>query len=182
MSAVRAARALPAVVPCPPERLVELCRLRASVWIEAGADPAAFPGGLWQEPRDAARRHWVAIAAGEVVAGASLGVHERLADVHQPEAYRAYGLPEDVRIATPDRLIVRRDWRGTPLARRLLEAQEDAARAAGAVLAVRQASHMLRPLLERRGWRCHGPALDDARFGGEVFTVMSLDLGPRGQD
>ena len=43
------------VVACPPERLAEMFRLRAAVWIHEGADPAAFPDGDYRDPRDASR-------------------------------------------------------------------------------------------------------------------------------
>jgi hypothetical protein len=56
----------------------------------------------------------------------------------------------------------------------LLDRQDAAARAAGAVLAVRQASPGMRRLLERRGWQAHGPGPVDPRFPGVEFTVMSL--------
>jgi len=169
-------RELPVVVPCPPERLDELFRLRAAVWLAEGADAAAFPGGSWRDARDDQRLHWMAEHAGEIVAGASLSIHASLDEVHQAETYRVYGITAAGPVAAPARVIVRGDWRGTPLVRRLLDAQDDAARAAGAVLALRQASAMLRPLLERRGWRCHGPALPDARFPGQDFSVMTLPL------
>ena len=167
------------VQPCPPGRLDELFRLRASVWLAAGADPTAFPDGRWQDARDAGRQHWIAIANDEIVGGASLGICATLADMHQPEAYHGAGLATAGVVAAPDRLVVRADWRGRYVVQRLLEAQEAAARAAGAVIAARQASRMLRPILLRRGWREHGPAPHDARFPHEQFTVMSLDLTAR---
>jgi hypothetical protein len=167
------------VQPCPADRLDELFRLRASVWLAAGADPAAFPDGRWQDARDARRQHWIAVAGDEVVGGASLGVYATLDDMHQPEAYHGVGLVTPGPVAGPDRLVVRADWRGRYVVQRLLDAQETAARASGAVIAARQASRMLRPILLRRGWREHGPAPHDARFGGEQFTVMSLDLTAR---
>lgn len=177
-----APRALPIVMPCPPGRLEELFRLRAAVWVAEGADPAAFPGGAWRDARDDQRLHWMAEHDGEIVAGASLSIHASLDDVHQAETYRLYGITAGGPVAAPARVIVRADWRGTLLVRRLLDAQDEAARAAGAVLALRQASAMLRPMLERRGWRWHGPALPDLRFPGQDFSVMTLPLGPRDRD
>ncbi len=170
----------PQIISCPPEQRGALFRLRARVWLAEGAAPKAFGAdGRWTDARDAERQHWVALHEGEVVAGASLSIHANLREAEEAEAYLAYGLPETGPIAAPARLIVRRDWRGRGLAQKLLEVQEQAARAAGASLAVRQASHMLRPLLERRGWHCHGPAPLDARFPLERFSVMSLSLSSR---
>lgn len=166
------------VIPCPPERLDELYRLRAAVWIGEGADPAAFPAGHWSDARDARRRHWIALHDGVVVAGASLSLHRALHEIEEAEAYAPYGLPDDGPVAAPARVVVRRDWRGRGIVGQLLDAQDGAAREAGALLAVRQASRMMRPLLARRGWRYHGPAPHDPRFPGEEFSVMSLVPGP----
>lgn len=164
------------ICPCPPSRLTELFRLRATVWLEQGAIPDAFPNGEWRDALDDRRQHWVALVAGEIVGGASLTIHASLDSVHQVETYRLYAIPEHGPIAAPDRVVVRRDWRGRGIVQRLLDLQDTTARAAGAILAVRQASAMLKPLLLRRGWRDHGPALPDARFPREEFSVVSLVL------
>jgi GNAT superfamily N-acetyltransferase len=172
-------RPLPEVIPCPPEHREALYRLRARVWVEGGADPAAFAGGRWSDPRDELRRHWIALHEGEVVAGASLSIHPCLREVEEAEAYLGFGLPEAGAVAAPARVVVRRDWRGRGLLQRLLDAQDEAARAAGAALAVRQASRMMRPLLLRRGWRYHGPGPHDSRFPREEFSVMSFLPGSK---
>ncbi|MBM5811077.1 MAG: hypothetical protein FJ191_03820 [Gammaproteobacteria bacterium] len=166
------------IFECPPERLLELFALRARVWIAAGADPGAFPGGRWCDERDAGRRHWIALVDGVIVAGASLGVHTSLADVEEAAAYAGIGWPGTGPVAAPARVVVTAGWRGSGIVTGLLDRQDEAARAAGAVLAIRQASPMLRPLLERRGWCCHGPGPADSRFPGIRFEVMSWQLWP----
>ena len=75
------------LMPCPPERLNEMFRLRATVWIGEGADPASFPGGEWRNERDASRLHWIVLEEDRVVATASLGLYPRLVDVEDGEAY-----------------------------------------------------------------------------------------------
>jgi len=161
---------------CPPDELDALFRLRASVWVNEGADRAAFSQGLWTDDRDAMRQHWIVVGAGEIVAGASFSVHASLRDVEEAAAYLAYGLPEAGPVAAPARVVIRRDWRGRGVLRMLLDAQDQAAFEAGAVLAVRQASSRMRVALVRRGWRHHGPSHHDRRFPLESFAVMSASL------
>lgn len=161
------------IAECDPLRLAELYTFRARVWIGEGADPAAFPGGRWTDGHDPHRFHWVALDRGRIVAGASLGIHPSLAEVDEPEAYWML-TPPSGRIAAPARVVVEPAYRGSGVAQALLDRQDAAARAAGAVLAVRQASPGMRRLLERRGWQAHGPGPVDPRFPGVEFTVMSL--------
>lgn len=163
------------VVACPPERLAEMFRLRAAVWIHEGADPAAFPDGEWREPRDASRLHWIAIDQDRVVATASLSLHAQLADVEEGHVYLEANLASSGPVAAPARLTIAPEYRGGRLARALLDAQDAAAAGAGATLSVRQASPSLRPMLERRGWIAHGAGPVDPRFP-VLFTVMSLRL------
>lgn len=165
----------PRLVVCPPERLAEMFRLRAAVWIGEGADPAAFPGGEWRNERDASRLHWIVLDEDRVVATASLGIHARLADVEEGEAYLHAGLSSPGLVAAPARVTVAADRRGRGLVQALLDVQDAAAVEAGATLAVRQASPSMQRLLERRGWLAHGPGPWDARFPVR-FTVMSLVL------
>jgi len=166
-----------AIVPCDPDRLPELYRLRARVWIEEGADPRAFPDGSWSDAADAHRTHWVMLDEGRIVAGASICFHASLADVEEPGAYTVIPQPPDGLIAAPGRVVVDRAHRGQGIASLLLDRQDEAARAAGAVLAVRQASPAMKRLLERRGWSDHGLAPADSRFTGVDFSVMGLSLG-----
>lgn len=165
------------VVRCPPERLGELFALRARVWILEGADPSAFAEGRWTDGHDEHRAHWVVLEGGRLIAGASMSMHETLTELDEPEAYAGLELPANGRIAAPARVIVDTAYRGTGIAQALLDAQDHAARAGGAVIAVRQASPAMRRLLERRGWQSHGPGPADARFPGVEFSVMTLALG-----
>lgn len=165
-----------AVVRCDPERLAELFALRARVWIEEGADPAAFPEGSWSDAADVHRTHWVVLDDNRIVAGASISFHSSLTELEEPEAYRSVPHPSPGLIAAPARVIVDGTYRGRGLATLLLDQQDRAAKAASAVLSVRQASPQMRGILERRGWQNHGPAPADPRFPGVRFTVMSLAL------
>jgi len=163
-----------AIVHCDPSRLAELFALRARVWIEDGADPSAFPDGTWSDATEAHRIHWVVLDDGRVVAGASMSFHSSLAELEEPEAYAAVPTPPPGIIAAPARVVVDSAFRGQGIAAALLDCQDQAAREAGAVLAARQASPAMRRILERRGWRDHGPGPSDPRFPGTCFTVMSL--------
>ena len=150
-------------------------RLRATVWIHEGADPAAFPDGEYRDPHDASRLHWIAVDQDRVVATASLSLHARLADVEEGHVYLEARLSSPGPVAAPARLTIAPDYRGGRLVRALLDAQDVAAAESGATLSVRQASPSLRPLLERRGWIAHGAGPVDPRFP-VLFTVMSLRL------
>jgi len=164
------------IVFCEPERLPDLYALRARVWVGEGADPAAFPEGRWSDGHDPHRRHWVALDGTRIIAGASLGIHPTLAELDEPEAYWMLDLAGAGPIAAPARVVVDAAYRGSGLAQALLDRQDEAARAAGALLAVRQASPPMRRLLERRGWEYHGAGPTDPRFPGTEFSVMSLRL------
>lgn len=162
------------VVLCDPDRLRELYELRARVWIEEGADPAAFPDGSWSNAADAHRTHWVVLDDDRIVGGASASFHSTMADLEEPEAYVAIPTPPPGIIAAPARVVVDSAYRGQGIAGALVDRQDQTARDAGAVLAVRQASPAMTRILERRGWRDHGLAPADARFPGIPFAVMSL--------
>ena len=162
---------------CPAERLPELYALRATVWLAEGAYPGAFPKGTWSDHHDSFRRHWIVLNDdGRVVAGASLAIYEHLRQIDEPEAYEKYALATEGPVAAPARVVVHPANRASGIAQRLLDVQDDAARAAGATLAVRQASPVMRRLLERRGWHHHGPGPEDPRFPRTEFSVMSLNL------
>lgn len=169
MTTERAAR----IVICPPERLTEMFRLRAAVWVGEGADPDAFPGGQWCDERDDSRLHWIVLNEDRIIATASLSVHPTLADVEEGDVYLLAGLSASGPVAAPARVTVAAEFRGAGLAQALLDVQDAAALDAGAMLSVRQASPAMRRLLERRGWQQHGPGPWDPRFPGVQFTVMS---------
>jgi len=168
-----------------PERAADtptleaIYRLRAAVWRETGdVAQAAFADGRWSDEHDAASTHWVIRDGEELVAAARLSVHERLADVPEAEEYAAAGVRLDGRIAAPARVVVAAAARRHGLAGQLLDAQDDAARAAGCTFAVRQSSPAMGRLLQRRGWHNVGPARPDERFPGVRFEVMVLELSP----
>jgi GNAT superfamily N-acetyltransferase len=162
------------IVACEGSRLAQLYEFRARVWTDEGADPLAFPGGSWSDDRDASRLHWVALDGDRIVGAASLGLCTSLAEMEEPEAYAALPTPPRGTIAAPARVVVDAAYRGRGLADALLDRQDAAAREAGAVIALRQASPAMVRILERRGWCSHGPGPADPRFPGVVFTVMSL--------
>jgi GNAT superfamily N-acetyltransferase len=168
-----------------PERVTDtatlgaIYRLRAAVWRETGdIAQAAFRDGAWCDEHDGAATHWVIRDGTGLVAAARLTVHDRLADVPEAEEYVAAGVQVEGRIAAPARVVVAAAARRAGLAGKLLDAQDDAARAAGCAFAVRQASPAMVRLLARRGWRDAGPARRDDRFPGVRFEVMVLELGP----
>lgn len=164
------------ITRCDPSRFDELFAFRASVWIAEGADPSAFPGGSWSDAEDAHRIHWIALDDNRIIGAASIGFHSALSEVPEPEAYVAVPACQPGVIAAPARVVVDGAYRGLGVASDLLDHQDKAARDAHAVLAVRQASPAMKRLLERRGWRDHGPGPADPRFPGVSFTVMSLPL------
>ena len=166
-----------------PERVTDtptleaIYRLRAAVWLQTGdIAQAAFRDGRWSDEHDAIATHWVIRDGHELVAAARLSVHERLADVPEAEEYAAAGLRLEGRIAAPARVVVAAAARRHGLASQLLDAQDEAARAARCTFAVRQASPSMSRLLQRRGWRSFGPASADERFPGVRFEVMVLEL------
>jgi GNAT superfamily N-acetyltransferase len=163
-----------------PARRVEIYRLRTEVWrLTSGVNGDAFPDGLWQDPIDDAAQHWIVADDNDrIVAAARLSLHEILDDVTQPFQYQRYGVAIRGLIASPDRVVVHPSAQGLGLGQRLLDAQDAAARAAGAAGAVRQASPSMARLLVRRGWRLIGPALDDDRFPGVEFTVAAREFIP----
>ena len=124
---------------CNSSQLPELFALRARVWIEEGADPLAFPDGLWSDDRDQGRTHWVVLHDDEIVGGASVGFHASLAQLEEAEAYRLVAAPPLGIIAAPARVVIDRRHRGCGIADALLDVQDQAAREAKAVLSVRQA-------------------------------------------
>ena len=168
-----------------PERVTDagtleaIYRLRAAVWRETGdIAQAAFGDGRWSDEHDPASTHWAVRDGDELVAAARLSVHERLADVPEAEEYAAAGLRLEGRIAAPARVVVAASARRHGLAAQLLDAQDEAGRAAGCTFAVRQSSPAMSRLLARRGWRDAGPAGRDERFPGVRFEVMVLELSP----
>lgn len=162
------------IVQCRPEWLDELYAFRARVWTAEGAAPTAFPQGVWYDPLDDTRLHWVVIDEGRIVAGASLGFHDSLAEVEEAEAYTSVPTPPPGIVASPVRVVVDAAYRSRGLASRLLTTQDETSRDAGAVISVRQASPAMARLLTRLGWRDHGPAPADPRFPNTTFDVMSI--------
>lgn len=159
--------------------LQAIYRLRAAVWRETGdISQAAFRDGAWSDEHDPASLHWVVRDGDELVAAARLSLHERLSDVPEAEEYAAVGLELEGPIAAPARIVVASCARRHGLAGMLLDAQDEAGRAAGARFAVRQSSPAMCRLLVRRGWRDVGPAGLDERFPGVRFEVMVLELTP----
>jgi GNAT superfamily N-acetyltransferase len=161
-----------------PRVLDEICAFRARTWREVGGLAAnTFPEGHWRDADDARSRHWIVRdGTGRLVAAARLTMHAALEEVSEAAEYLRYDLHLPGPIAAPARVIVCPTAQGSGLGRRLLQVQDDAALAAGARYAVRQASPAMVRLLLRRGWRVLGPASADPRFPGVPFQVAVLDF------
>jgi GNAT superfamily N-acetyltransferase len=166
-----------------PRVLDEICAFRAQTWRAVGGLAAsAFAEGQWRDDDDARGRHWIVRdGAGRLVAAARLTMHATLAEVPEAEEYLRYGLRLHGPIAAPARVVVSPADQGAGLGRRLLQAQDEAALAAGARHAVRQASPAMVRLLLPRGWRVVGPASTDPRFPGVPFQVAVLDFAAAGR-
>ncbi len=162
------------------ETIGEICRFRASVWLAtAGVDPTAFPSRAWRDRIDDVAQHWICRDAdGQLLASGRLTIHASIKDITESHEYERFGVQASGPIAAPDRVVVLPAAQGQGLAGRLLDKQHAAAKAAGAVCALRQASPRMTRLLVRRGWQLHGPASIDPRFPGIKFTVASYTFDP----
>ena len=163
-----------------PRIIDEIARFRAAAWTkEDGLADDAFPDGQWTDRYDATATHWVIRdASGTLVGSARLSVHPRLQDVDEWEYYERLGLAVGGPIAAPARVVIHPTARGFGLAAQLLDAQDEAARSAGATCALRQASPRMANLLVSRGWRILGRGSPDPRFPSVQFQVACLPLSP----
>ena len=158
-----------------PQILDEIYALRARVWRATGGVSLEAFAGSWSDGDDLHAAHWVICdGRGQVVAAARLTIHNTLAEVPEAEEYLRYGLDRAGPVAAPARIVVSPSAQGHGLGRRLLDAQDQAARRLGARSAVRQASPAMVRLLVNRGWRIVGPARTDPRFPGVEFQVALL--------
>lgn len=163
----------PAIRVSDPQTLAEIYRFRVQVWKATGtlAD-RAFADGQWQDAHDPTAMHWVIRGGdGRILGAARLTLHQHLSEVDDAEDYLHYGLELPPPIAAPARVVVCPSARGQGLGGKLLQAQDEAAIAAGCRFAVRQASPAMVSLLKKRGWQILGPAHRDPRFAGTVFQV-----------
>ena len=156
-----------------PKILDEIYQFRARVWSEShDLAPDAFPSGKWQDRHDENAQHWAVFdSQGKIAGSARLTLHQALEDVVEPEQYLRYGVECDGLIAAPDRVVVCPAARRQGIANRLLDVQDQAALAAAAVCAIRQASPAMCRLIQKREWQLLGPASIDPRFPDLVFTV-----------
>ncbi|MCL6417016.1 GNAT family N-acetyltransferase [Aestuariirhabdus sp. Z084] len=173
------------IEPYEASHLEELAAFRFRAWCDAGIDPRCFPEQQWSDPHDHLRLHWVVRDRGEIVAAASLGIHERLCEVDEAEVYIAAGIDTPGSsaqqgskgpVGAPARVAVLSAYRRHGFASLLLDQQDLAMRDAGVHFAVRQSSPSMQRLLLPRGWIDHGPAPADPRFPEVDFHIMSWDL------
>lgn len=163
-----------------PDRIDEICRLRAAVWRETGnVAQDAFLRQGWRDKLDdpCRSRHWAILQHDEVVAAARASFHDRLDDVPEADEYLRAGLRLAGRIAAPARVVVASSAQRQGLATRLLDAQDSAAVEEGAAHGVRQASPAMQRLLIPRGWRNVASAGPDSRFPGVAFQIMVRSYG-----
>ena len=156
------------------DSIAEICLFRARVWSATGAvAPDAFSSSTgWRDPLDAVCGHWVVRDdQRNLVAAGRLSIHNSLDDVHEAHEYKQYGVASTGPVAAPDRVVVLPQIQGAGLGCQILDVQDRAAREAGAVIAVRQASPAMTRLLVRRGWQMLGPASADRRFPKVTFQV-----------
>jgi hypothetical protein len=159
---------------CDEHFIAEICRFRVSVWREEGQLAShAFPNGQWRDSVDDRSTHWlIRDFRGCCAAAGRLSMHRSLAEVYQADEYLRFGLQLPGPVAAPDRVVVARFARAYGLGRQILDLQDAAAQARGALHAVRQASPRMAQLLEHRGWQVLGPASPDDRFPGVEFQVV----------
>ena len=153
--------------------IAEICKFRATVWEQTGQlVPNGFSEQGWRDPIDASCMHWIIRdISRRLVAAGRLSLHERLDQVHESHEYVKYGFAASGCVAAPDRVVVCPSAQGRGLGRQILDLQDQAAIAAGATCAVRQASPGMVKLIQRRGWHVLGPASPDERFPGVEFCV-----------
>jgi GNAT superfamily N-acetyltransferase len=157
-------------------RLIDdICRFRARVWqATAGVADGAFPGGIWRDEHDDAAMHWIVRdEQGRILGAARLLLLDHLYDVPEAFQYQRFEIEPQGLIAAPDKVVVCPSAQRRGIASALLAAQDDAAIAAGATVAIRQASPRMARLLADRGWQLLGPALPDRRFPGIEFVVAT---------
>jgi len=156
-----------------------ICRFRADVWRSTlESSGRSFPGLEIRDAWEPAAWHWmVQDSQDRIVASARLIVMDDLQEIPEFEQYLCIGVSElDGRIAAPDRVVVDPSHQRQGLAQQLLEVQERAAIAQGAIIAVRQASPSMVRLIAGRGWVVHGPAKPDPSFPGVVFSIAYISL------
>jgi len=99
--------------------LQAIYKLRAEVWMGEGISAEIFPFGVWQDDCDKHAKHWVVFNKGQVIASARLSVHQSLKDVPNSKLYEGLSIKTLIPIASINRLVVRRDFRGIGLGKKL---------------------------------------------------------------
>ena len=97
--------------------------------------PNVCQNGVWLDELDSLGKHWVAFDGNEIVAAARLTFHDSLDDLPHSREFSPYNLAIDLPYCFMSRLVVRKEFRGQGLARkldclRLREAKQRGAKAA----------------------------------------------------
>ena len=105
-------------------------RLRYEVWRAEGAVLANAESGKIEDAHDYHALHWGAFDGEELVGSARLCVHESIDDAPDASMFAGVNLPEPV--ASMNRLVILRPFRGNGIGRSLDEVRLEAARLLGA--------------------------------------------------
>ncbi len=107
----------------------EIGVFRRKVWeVEREFDVDAFPEQSWLDDLDKTAVHWLVFNDGEIVASARLGVYFSYAETPYMEIMKPYKSLLKLPIASLNRLVVHRDYRGNHIAQLLDEARVEEAK------------------------------------------------------
>jgi GNAT superfamily N-acetyltransferase len=176
------------IVRCDDPNLIEhIGRLRAHVWLAEGKLlESKIIDGLWLDELDhnSVSTHYVALRKSEVVAAARLSHFLSLANLPYAREFAPYDLKLRVPYGFISRLVVRKDFRGQGLARRLdlIRLHDAASKGATSVLAL-PLPYRVEPL-KRLGYVYLGPSgldvldMDDGLQVPTHVMVHHLDKLP----
>lgn len=100
--------------------LNKIGKLRADVWQDEGfLLPNIAQNGIWLDELDDVGKHWAIFEKEEVIASARLTLHNSKEEIPHKEEFSPYDLPTILPYGFMSRLVVRKDFRGRGLARKL---------------------------------------------------------------
>lgn len=106
--------------------------LRSAVWADFASDLERVPAWLMRDGFDASAVHWGAFSGNELVGAARLSRVATLAALRTHEMYSSLLLRPEFPLCIMERLVVRRDFAGQGIARRLDRHRIERARSLGA--------------------------------------------------